>query len=177
MERKTEVQWSQESRAEAKEALASAALDAKANSVIDAEDSDLAANMDVITMAIGALESGTFVSGVFQSEVGSAVHKVTAGWDEISGDDCFIMVVSLVGRCPPGYAQRVARPSAPGSCRRMRCWQIPLTPRRWKRTSRPIMIKLAIHGEVESMMAKIGAGEGTLNELKRQIEVSQESRA
>ena len=47
---------SERSRAEAKEALASAGtLDSKAASAFDAESSDLAINIDVLTRAIAAL--------------------------------------------------------------------------------------------------------------------------
>jgi len=77
LELKNVIKVSQESRAEAKQALVSAgALDAKAASAFDASSSDLAANIDALGRAIAALEKGVTASSFLQSHVGTAIRKV-----------------------------------------------------------------------------------------------------
>merc|ERR1712136_578262 len=85
VELKTQIKVSRESRAQAKEALASAgALDAKAAAGFDAESSDLAANIDALTRAIAALEKGVAGSSFLHSGVSSAIRQVAMNSNRVS---------------------------------------------------------------------------------------------
>jgi len=104
-EMKTQIKVSRESRAEAKEALASAeALDAKAAAGFDAESSDLAANIDALTRAIAALEKGAAGSSFLQSGVGSAIRKLAMSSNRVSDDDRSTLLSFLSGAERQGYA-------------------------------------------------------------------------
>jgi len=105
VELKAQIKVSQESRAEAKEALASAgALDAKAASAFDAESSDLAANIDALTRAIAALEKGVAGSSFIQSGVGSAIRKLAMSSNRVSDGDRSSLLSFLSGSDRQGYA-------------------------------------------------------------------------
>ena len=104
-ELKTQIKVSRESRAEAKEALASAqALDAKAAAGFDAQSSDLSANIDALTRAIAALEKGAAGSSFLQSGVGSAIRKVAMSSNRVSDDDRSTLLSFLSGGDRQGYA-------------------------------------------------------------------------
>ena len=104
-ELKTQIKVSRESRAEAKEALASAqALDAKAAAGFDAQRSDLSANIDALTRAIAELEKGVAGSSFLQSGVGSAIRKVAMSSNRVSDDDRSTLLSFLSGADNQGYA-------------------------------------------------------------------------
>ena len=78
------IKVSQESRAEATQALASAgALDGKGESASDDESVDLAANIDALTRAIAALEKGVAMSSILQSQIGSTILKIQEHLNEV----------------------------------------------------------------------------------------------
>ena len=71
------IKVSQESRAGATQALASAgALDSKADSAFDDESVHLADNIDALTRAIAALKKGVAMSSVLQSRIGCTTRKM-----------------------------------------------------------------------------------------------------
>ena len=107
VELKTVIKVSQESRAEAKQALASAvALDDKGASAFDAESSDLAANIDALTRAIAALEKGVAGSSFLQSRVGPAIRKVAMSSEKVSDSERSTLLSFLSSGDRQGYAPK-----------------------------------------------------------------------
>lgn len=105
-ELKTQIKVSRQSRAEAKEALASAgALDAKAVSAFDFEISDFAANIDALTRAISALERNAAGSSFLQGGVGSAIRKLVMSKNRVSDDDHSTLLSFLSGGESQGNAR------------------------------------------------------------------------
>ena len=98
VELKTLIKVSQESREEAELWMT------KGASAFDAESSDLAANIDALTMAVAVLEKGVAGSSFLQSRVGSAIRKVAMSSDKVSDSDrstlSFLSISDRYGYAP-----------------------------------------------------------------------------
>ena len=90
----------------------SQALDDKGACAFDAESSDLAANIDALTMAIAALEKGVSGSSFLQSRVGSAIRKVAMSAAKVSDSDRSTLLSSCRSVTVRDTHRKVARPSA-----------------------------------------------------------------
>ena len=134
MELKTVIKVSQESRAEAKQALASAGpLDGKAASAFE----ETATNIDLLTRAIVELEKGVAGSTLLQSRIGSAIRKIAVSAEKVSDSD----ITTLLSFLSNGDRQQHAPQSGDiiGILKQLKeeCRQIFLTLRRLKRSARP----------------------------------------
>ena len=92
VELETVIKVSQASRAEAKKA---AARQGKAASASDDESDDLAANIDLLTMAIAELEKGVAGSTSLQSRIGSTIRKMAMIAERVSDSDIFTLLTFL----------------------------------------------------------------------------------